>query len=93
MKLKTSHLVVVTVAALLSACAGTGSHRLKDPSVAAMYGAADSAKNAPADTIALGQKRTVLTRPPVHPRRVGAFWCRQSAPQRHLVSRIDRVAK
>jgi NodT family efflux transporter outer membrane factor (OMF) lipoprotein len=62
MKLKTSHLVVVTVAALLSACAGTGSHRLKDPSVAATYGAADSVKNTPAGTIALGQKRTVQDR-------------------------------
>src|SRR4029079_18935305 len=62
MKLKTSHLVVITVAALLSACASTGSHRLKDPTVAAKYGAGDSAKNVPADNIALGEKRTVKDR-------------------------------
>lgn len=62
MKLKTSHLVVVTVMSLLSACASTGAHRLKDPSVAAAYGAGDSAKNVPADKIALGEKRAVQDR-------------------------------
>ena len=62
MKLKTSPIVLVTVAALLSACAGTGSHRLKDPSVAATYGAGDSAKNAPADAVTLGENRTVQDR-------------------------------
>ncbi len=38
------------------------SHRLKDPSVATTYGAGDSAKNAPADAIVLGQKRSVQDR-------------------------------
>lgn len=62
MKYKTSSLVVVAVASLLSACAGTGSHRLKDPSVAATYGAGDSARNTPADNVALGLQRTVQDR-------------------------------
>src|SRR4051812_33096081 len=62
MKYKTFPLVVVAVALLLSACAATGSHRLKDPSVAATYGAGDSAKNAPADSVTLGQQRTVQDR-------------------------------
>ena len=62
MKLKTSNIVLASVVSLLSACAGTGAHRLEDPSVAAAYGAGDSAKNAPADKIALGQKRTVQDR-------------------------------
>jgi NodT family efflux transporter outer membrane factor (OMF) lipoprotein len=62
MKLKTSHIALVSVVSLLSACAGTGAHRLKDPSVAAAYGAGDSTKNAPAGNIALGQKRTVQDR-------------------------------
>ena len=62
MKLKTSHLALVSMVSLLSACAGTGAHRLRDPSVAATYGAGDSAKNAPASPIALGQKRTVQDR-------------------------------
>ena len=62
MKLKTSHIVLAAVVSVLSACASTGSHRLEDPSVAATYGAGDSAKNAPADTITLGRKRTVQDR-------------------------------
>lgn len=62
MKLKHSHIVLVTVVSLLSACAGTGAHRLKDPAVAATYGAGDSAKNVPAAQIALGEKRTVKDR-------------------------------
>src|SRR5690242_8630526 len=62
MKLRISQLALVSVVSLLSACAGTGSHRLKDPSVAASFGAGDSTKNAPADTLALGQKRTVKDR-------------------------------
>ena len=62
MKLNTSHIVLVAVVSLLSACASTGSHRLKDPTVAATYGAGDSAKNVPADIIALGEKRTVRDR-------------------------------
>ena len=62
MKLKTSHIALVSVVSFLSACAGTGAHRLKDPSVATTYGAGDSTKNAPADKITLGQKRTVQDR-------------------------------
>jgi NodT family efflux transporter outer membrane factor (OMF) lipoprotein len=62
MKLRTSRLALVSVMSLLAACAGTGSHRLRDPSVAATYGAGDSTKNAPAEKIALGQKRTVQDR-------------------------------
>lgn len=60
MKLKTSCFVLM--AALVSACSSTGSHRLRDPSVATTYGAGDSARNTPADMIALGQKRTVQDR-------------------------------
>jgi NodT family efflux transporter outer membrane factor (OMF) lipoprotein len=62
MKLKTSHLVLATVVAVLSACSSTGSHRLRDPAVAATYGAGDSEKNVPADSITLGQTRTVQDR-------------------------------
>lgn len=62
MKLKTSHVIVMAVASLLSACAGTGAHRLEDPSVAAVYGAGDSAKNAPSDKVTLGENRTVQDR-------------------------------
>ncbi len=62
MKLNTCHIVLAAVVSLLSACASTGSHRLEDPTVAATYGAGDSAKNVPADIIALGQKRTVRDR-------------------------------
>ena len=60
MKFKTSCLVSISVTSLLlSACAGTGSHRLEDPAVAASYGAGDSTKNAPVDNVALGQRRDV----------------------------------
>ena len=48
--------VLVTALALLAGCASTGSHRLKDPAVAASYGLGDSTKNAPASDIALAQK-------------------------------------
>lgn len=63
MKYRTSLLasisVSVAVASLLSACVSTGNHRLEDPSVAAAYGAGDSAKNAPVDGVMLGQQRAV----------------------------------
>ncbi|MEJ1963223.1 MAG: TolC family protein [Gammaproteobacteria bacterium] len=59
MKSKTSLLVSLSVAALVSGCVGTGGHRLNDPSVAAAYGAGDSTKNVPAENVALGRQRTV----------------------------------
>jgi NodT family efflux transporter outer membrane factor (OMF) lipoprotein len=48
---------LVLLVSLLSACAGTGSHRLKDPSVSGAYGLGDSAKNLPTDAVSLGQNR------------------------------------
>jgi NodT family efflux transporter outer membrane factor (OMF) lipoprotein len=62
MKLKTSQFALVSMVSLLSACVGTGSHRLVDPAVASTYGAGDSTQNTPSDKVALGQQRTVKDR-------------------------------
>jgi NodT family efflux transporter outer membrane factor (OMF) lipoprotein len=62
MKIRIRHLALVSAVSLLSACVSTGSHRLKDPTVAGSYGAADSSKNAPTDAVVLGESRTVKDR-------------------------------
>ncbi len=55
--MKATHLsVVAVVASLLSACAGTGSHRLRDPAISGTYGLGDSARNVPAAEVPLGQQ-------------------------------------
>ena len=59
MKHTMSKLVVLSVAAALSACVSTGAHQLRDPSVAAGYGLGDSTKNVPTERVQLGQDRAV----------------------------------
>jgi NodT family efflux transporter outer membrane factor (OMF) lipoprotein len=51
--------LALAVGSLLSACVSTGSHQLKDPSVAGTYGMGDSTRNVPSDPVQLGQNRVV----------------------------------
>jgi NodT family efflux transporter outer membrane factor (OMF) lipoprotein len=57
MKHASSKLIVLPVAAALSACVSTGPYRLVDPPVAASYGFGDSTRNAPTQSVQLGQDR------------------------------------